>query len=85
MESLLNYLAYESKNKMVDQLPWQQQITCPKTFINTKVNFNRQNQLLACLCLMPFTSAQVEFIWEDTIQSKSMHTKCKKRLPPHVT
>ena len=27
MESLLNYLTFESKNKMVDLLPWQQQIT----------------------------------------------------------
>ena len=27
MESLLNYLAFEIKNKMVDLLPWQQQIT----------------------------------------------------------
>ena len=27
MESLLNYLAFENKNKMVDQLPWQQWIT----------------------------------------------------------
>ena len=27
MESLLNYLAFENKNKMVDQLPWQQRIT----------------------------------------------------------
>ena len=27
MESLLGYLAFESKNKMVDPLPWQQQIT----------------------------------------------------------
>ena len=27
MEFLLNYLAFESKNKMVDLLPWQQQIT----------------------------------------------------------
>ena len=27
MESLLNNLASDSKNKMVDSLPWQQQIT----------------------------------------------------------
>ena len=27
MERLLNYLAFENKNKMVDQLPWQQWIT----------------------------------------------------------
>ena len=27
MESLLNYLAFEIKNRMVDLLPWQQQIT----------------------------------------------------------
>ena len=27
MESLLNYLAFKSKNKMVDLLPLQQQIT----------------------------------------------------------
>ena len=27
MEFLLNYLAFENKNKMVDQLPWQQWIT----------------------------------------------------------
>ena len=27
MESLLNYLAFEIKTKMVDLLPWQQQTT----------------------------------------------------------
>ena len=27
MKLLLNYLSFEIKNKMVDQLPWQQQIT----------------------------------------------------------
>ena len=27
MEFLLSYLPLESKNKMVDPLPWQQQIT----------------------------------------------------------
>ena len=27
MESLLKYLAFGIKNKMVDSLPWQQQIT----------------------------------------------------------
>ena len=27
MESLLHYLAFESKNEMVDLLPWQQNIT----------------------------------------------------------
>ena len=27
MEALLNYLAFESKNKMVDLLSWQPQIT----------------------------------------------------------
>ena len=27
MESLLNYLAFENKYKIVDQLPWQQWIT----------------------------------------------------------
>ena len=27
MECLLHYLAFESKNKMVDLLPWQQQIS----------------------------------------------------------
>ena len=27
MESLLNRLAFEIKNKMVDLLPWRQQIT----------------------------------------------------------
>ena len=48
MEPLLNYLAYESKNKMVDLLPWQQQITFPKTFTNTMVNFYRQIQLSVC-------------------------------------
>ena len=27
MESLLDYTAFESKDNMVDLLPWQQQIT----------------------------------------------------------
>ena len=27
MESLLNYLTFESKNEIVDSLPWQQQTT----------------------------------------------------------
>ena len=27
MESLLNYLAFENRNKMVDQLTWKQWIT----------------------------------------------------------
>ena len=27
MESLLNYLAFKIKNKMVDLLPWRQQLT----------------------------------------------------------
>ena len=27
MESLLDHLAFETKNKMVDLLPWRQQIT----------------------------------------------------------
>ena len=31
MESLLNYLAGEIKNKMVDMLPWQRQTTDSQT------------------------------------------------------
>ena len=37
MESLLNYLFFESKNKIVAMFPWQQQITYSQT---CKVNCN---------------------------------------------
>ena len=42
---------------------------------------NRQNQLSVCLYLLPLISGHVKFIWEETIQSKCMHTKCRERLP----
>ena len=32
MESLFNFLAFESKNKMVDQSPWQQWITDSQSY-----------------------------------------------------
>ena len=37
MESLLRYLAFESKNKMADLLPWQQRITDFQTYSSEKV------------------------------------------------
>ena len=40
MESLLNYLALEIKTKMVELLPWQQQITDIVDLKLSKVNFN---------------------------------------------
>ena len=43
---------------------------------------NGQNQLSVCLHSLPPNSGDMTFIWEDTIQSKSMHIKCKERLPP---
>ena len=43
---------------------------------------NRQTQLSVHLHLLPRNSGHMKIIWEDTIQSKSMHTKCKEKLPP---
>ena len=43
MESFLNYLPFESKNKMVDLLAWQKQITNSYTYNSVDPTFNWTN------------------------------------------
>ena len=54
MESLINYLAFENKSKMMDQLPCQQQITdCKFNFIGLVMQLNKflEKSLLFSVCI----------------------------------
>ena len=53
------------------------------SFLSCSSESDKQNQLLICLHLLLPISGHMKLIWEDFIQSKSMHTKCKEGCPPN--
>ena len=50
--------------------------------LNAGLSIDKISFWSACLHLLPCTSGHVNIIWQDAIQSKCMHTKCKERLLP---